>query len=165
MRIGFGYDVHAFKEGRPLVLGGVNIPFSLGLDGHSDADVLIHALMDSMLGACALGDIGIHFPDTDMQYKNISSMKLLKRVAELINDSGYYLVNADITLIAQQPKITPYASEMRKNIAEILCVSPERISIKATTEEHLGFTGTMQGIKCCSVCLLEKCSQQIKENS
>ena len=155
MRVGFGYDVHRFASYRALVLGGVTIPYEYGLDGHSDADVLIHALMDSLLGACALGDIGIHFPDTDPAYKDINSMLLLQKTHELIERSGYQLINADITLVAQQPKIAPYSDEMRRNIARVLNTNIKNINIKATTEEGLGFTGNSEGIKCYSVCLLE----------
>ncbi len=155
MRVGFGYDVHRFVSNRALVLGGVTIPYEYGLDGHSDADVLIHALMDSLLGACALGDIGIHFPDTDPAYKDIDSMLLLEKTYELVDKAGYRLINADITLVAQRPKIAPYGDEMRRNIAYTLNTNIENINIKATTEEGLGFTGNSEGIKCYSVCLLE----------
>ncbi len=161
MRIGFGYDVHKFIEDRPLILGGVNIPYPHGLEGHSDADVLIHALMDSLLGACALGDIGIHFPDTDDAYKNISSMKLLKKVSTLIKSKGFCLSNADITIVAQKPKIMPFSEQMRKNIADVLDTDIQNISVKATTEEGLGFSGRLEGIKCYCVCLLDKMEETL----
>ncbi len=153
-RIGTGFDVHALVEGRPLILGGVNIPFEKGLDGHSDADVLIHALMDALLGAAALGDIGRHFPDTDPQYKGISSVKLLEHVAGLLEDEFYKIGNVDITLMAQRPKIKPYIDDMRKIIAETLDVDISRINIKGTTTEKLGFVGREEGIAAQAVCLL-----------
>ncbi len=154
MRIGFGYDVHQFCKNRPLILGGVHIPYECGLLGHSDADVLVHALMDSLLGACALGDIGKHFPDTDQAYRGIDSMILLSQVVTLISEQGYSLSNADITIVAQHPKLAAHIDAMRTNIASVLHADIGRISIKATTEEHLGFTGRQEGIKCYSVCLL-----------
>lgn len=153
-RIGTGFDVHALVEGRPLIMGGVNIPFEKGLDGHSDADVLIHALMDALLGAAALGDIGRHFPDTDPQYKGISSVKLLEHVAGLLEDEFYKIGNVDITLMAQRPKIKPYIDDMRKIIAETLDVDISRINIKGTTTEKLGFVGREEGIAAQAVCLL-----------
>ncbi len=155
MKIGFGYDVHRFAENRSLVLGGVTIPYEYGLLGHSDADVLIHALMDSLLGACALGDIGTHFPDTDSAYKNIDSMLLLRKVAIMIKNEGYCLGNADITVVAQKPKISPYYKQIRCNIADALHTDINNINVKATTEEGLGFSGRLEGIKCYSVCLLQ----------
>lgn len=151
-RIGHGYDVHKFDPQRKLILGGVEIPYDLGLLGHSDADVLCHALMDSLLGAAALGDIGKHFPDSDPQYKGISSLALLKHVKVLLDEKGYEIVNADITVIAQKPKLAPYIPQMLVNIKEIL--SCDNINIKATTEEGLGFTGRLEGISAHSVTLL-----------
>ena len=156
MRIGLGYDVHKLVEGRPLIMGGVNIPHEKGLLGHSDADVLIHAIMDGMLGALALGDIGKHFPDTDEEYKGADSMKLLKCVNDLINEKGYVVNNIDSIIIAQAPKMAPHIQSMRKNIADVLNTSIDNISVKATTEEGLGFTGTKQEISAQSICLLNK---------
>ena len=156
MRIGLGYDVHKLVEGRPLIMGGVNIPHEKGLLGHSDADVLIHAIMDGMLGALALGDIGKHFPDTDEEYKGADSMKLLKCVNDLINEKGYVVNNIDSIIIAQSPKMAPHIQSMRKNIADVLNTSIDNISVKATTEGGLGFTGTKQGISAQSICLLNK---------
>ena len=156
MRIGLGYDVHKLIEGRPLIMGGVNIPHEKGLLGYSDADVLIHAIMDGMLGALALGDIGKHFPDTDEEYKGADSMKLLKCVNDLINEKGYVVNNIDSIIIAQAPKMAPHIQSMRKNIADVLNTSIDNISVKATTEEGLGFTGTKQGISAQSICLLNK---------
>lgn len=155
MRVGIGYDVHAYKQGRKLILGGVEIPFEVGLDGHSDADVLVHALMDAMLGSLALGDIGKHFPDTDEKYKGISSMKLLSYVGKLINDKGYHLINADCIIVAQKPKLMDYIDDMRCNIANTLNISYDDISIKATTEENLGFTGELKGVKSYCTCLVD----------
>ena len=154
MRIGSGYDVHQLTEGRKLILGGVDIPYEKGLLGHSDADVLLHALMDALLGAAALGDIGKHFPDTDERYKGISSIKLLEHVKLLISDSGYSVGNADITVIAQKPKIASYIPAMRKNIAETLGIEIERVNVKGTTTEKLGFVGRCEGIACEAVCIL-----------
>ena len=156
MRIGLGYDVHKLVEGRPLIIGGVNIPHEKGLLGHSDADVLIHAIMDGMLGALALGDIGKHFPDTDEKYKGADSMKLLKCVNDLINEKGYEINNIDSKIIAQSPKMAPHIEQMRKNIGQTLNTHVGNISVKATTEEGLGFTGTKQGISAQSICLLNK---------
>ena len=156
MRIGLGYDVHKLVEGRTLIIGGVNIPHEKGLLGHSDADVLIHAIMDGMLGALALGDIGKHFPDTDEKYKGADSMKLLKCVNDLINEKGYEINNIDSIIIAQSPKMAPHIEQMRKNIAQTLNTHVGNISVKATTEEGLGFTGTKQGISAQSICLLNK---------
>lgn len=153
-RIGTGFDVHALVEGRKLIMGGVEIPFEKGLDGHSDADVLIHALMDAMLGAAALGDIGRHFPDKDPAYKGISSVELLKHVTKLIYDEGYSISNADITVMAQRPKIKPYIEEMRRILAETMDIDISRISIKGTTTERLGFVGREEGIAAQAVCLL-----------
>lgn len=154
MRVGMGYDVHKLAEGRDLIIGGVKIPHTLGLLGHSDADVLLHAVMDALLGAAAQGDIGKHFPDTDEAYKGISSMKLLAHVAELIWEKGYLVENIDATIIAQKPKMRPYIEEMEKNIAETLKIDISQVNVKATTEEGLGFTGTEQGISAQAVCAL-----------
>ncbi len=156
IRIGHGYDVHRLCEGRELILGGVNIPHSVGLLGHSDADVLVHALCDAILGAMALGDIGKHFPDSDERYKGISSMFLLSHIKELMEIHGYSLSNCDITVIAQAPKLAPYITEMRENIAKVLGTDTENINIKATTEEKLGFTGRYEGISAHAVVLIEK---------
>lgn len=156
IRVGTGYDVHKLVEGRKLILGGVEIPHSLGLLGHSDADVLLHAIMDALLGAAALGDIGKHFPDTDDHYKGISSLKLLEHVAQLLQKHGYEIGNIDATVIAQKPKLRPYIEEMEKNIAEVLGISGDQINVKATTEEGLGFTGEQQGISSQAICCLYK---------
>ena len=156
MRIGLGYDVHKLVEGRPLIMGGVNIPYEKGLLGHSDADVLIHAIMDAMLGALALGDIGKHFPDTDEKYKGSDSMKLLQCVNDLINEKGYEISNIDSIIIAQSPKMAPHIENMIQNIANVLNTDIENISVKATTEEGLGFTGAKEGISAQSICLLKK---------
>ena len=153
MRIGLGYDVHKLVEGRPLIIGGVNVPHEKGLFGHSDADVLIHAIMDGMLGALALGDIGKHFPDNDEKYKGADSMKLLQCVNELIEEKGYKINNIDSIIIAQSPKMAPHIEQMRKNIANVLNTDIENISVKATTEEGLGFTGKKEGIASQSICL------------
>ena len=155
MRIGFGYDVHALALGRSLALGGIIIPYKYGLEGHSDADVMIHALMDSLLGAAALRDIGYHFDDADKRYKDIDSKILLKHVLSLIEKAGYRFVNCDITLVAQRPKIAPYIPQMRAAIAEALNTDISQISIKATTEEHMVFTGRSEGMKCYAVSLIE----------
>ncbi len=154
MRIGHGYDVHKLVQGRDLILGGVKIPHHLGLLGHSDADVLLHAITDSLLGALALGDIGKHFPDTDPAYKEADSLELLRHVVKLIADEGYTLGNLDATVLAQQPKLRPYIDAMRENIANACGVDISRISVKATTEEHLGFTGREEGIAAHCVALL-----------
>ncbi len=154
IRIGSGYDVHQLTEGRKLVLGGVEIPFERGLLGHSDADVLLHALMDALLGAAALGDIGKHFPDTDEKYRGISSIRLLEKVKSLISDAGYTVGNTDITVIAQKPKIAAYIPAMRKNIADTLGIGIERVNVKGTTTEKLGFVGRCEGIACEAVCVL-----------
>jgi 2-C-methyl-D-erythritol 2,4-cyclodiphosphate synthase len=156
IRIGHGYDVHRLVEGRKLILGGVDIPHSTGLLGHSDADVLVHALCDALLGAMALGDIGKHFPDSDERYRGISSMLLLSHVKELMDKGGYSFSNCDITVIAQAPKLSPYTEEMRSNIAAVLCTDISNVNIKATTEEKLGFTGRGEGISSHAVVLLEK---------
>ncbi|MDO4275339.1 MAG: 2-C-methyl-D-erythritol 2,4-cyclodiphosphate synthase [Eubacteriales bacterium] len=154
MRIGMGYDVHTLTEGRDLILGGVNIPWEKGLLGHSDADVLIHAVMDALLGAAALGDIGKHFPDTDPAYKGISSLLLLKEVGILLKKNGYEIGNIDATIIAQKPKMAPHIPQMRENMAEALEIPQNRLNIKATTEEGLGFTGRGEGIASQAICLL-----------
>ncbi|WP_443863882.1 2-C-methyl-D-erythritol 2,4-cyclodiphosphate synthase [Fusobacterium ulcerans] len=156
IRIGNGYDVHVLTEGRKLVLGGVEIPHTKGVLGHSDGDVLVHAVMDAMLGALALGDIGKHFPDTDMKYENIDSTILLKRVKELIAERGYKIINLDSIIVLQKPKVKPYIEAMRKRIAEVLEIDIEQVSVKATTEEKLGFTGDESGVKSYCVVLLEK---------
>ena len=156
MRIGHGYDVHKLVEGRDLILGGVKIDHSLGLLGQSDADVLLHAVSDALLGAAGLGDIGKHFPDTDPQYKGADSLKLLEIVAQRVNAAGYRVSNIDVTLIAQKPKLRPHIEQMEKNIASAVGIDVSRINVKATTEEKLGFTGTEQGMACHAVCLLEE---------
>ncbi len=156
MRVGHGYDVHRLVEGRALILGGIQIPFELGLDGHSDADVLLHAVMDALLGAAGLRDIGYHFPDTDMRYKGADSMELLRCVACKLKEAGFRVSNVDVTMIAQQPKLKGYIPQMMENIANTLGIAPNRVNVKATTEEHLGFTGTMEGMACHAVCLLEE---------
>ncbi len=154
MRIGEGYDVHPFVEGRDLILGGVKIPFEMGLKGHSDADALLHAIGDSILGALAEGDLGKHFPDTDPKYRGISSLKLLEEIFKLVEQKGYVIANLDATVICQKPKLAPYIQQMRQNIAEVLHVPEEAVNVKATTEEGLGFTGTMQGLAAKAVVLL-----------
>lgn len=156
LRIGNGYDVHVLTEGRKLILGGVEIPHTKGVLGHSDGDVLVHAIMDAMLGALALGDIGQHFPDTDMQYKNIDSMLLLSKVKELIYSKGYRVINLDSIIVLQKPKVKPYIEAMRKTVAEVLEIEVDQVSVKATTEEKLGFTGDESGVKSYCVVLLEK---------
>lgn len=155
MRIGQGYDVHKLVEGRKLILGGVEIPHNVGLLGHSDADVLLHAIMDSLLGASALGDIGKLFPDTDERYKGADSLALLKEVIRVLGENGYKIVNIDSTVIAQSPKLKDYIVKMRENIACACKIDVDRVSVKATTEEHLGFTGRKEGISAHSVCLIE----------
>ncbi len=156
MKIGFGYDVHQLANNRKMIIGGVEIPFEKGLLGHSDADVLVHAIMDSILGALALGDIGKHFPDTDMEYKDISSIELLSRVYDLMKEKGYKIGNIDGTIVAQEPKIAPYIESMKKIIANTLKMSLDDLNIKATTTEWLGFVGREEGISSYSVCLLKK---------
>ncbi len=156
MRIGHGYDVHKLKKGRKLIIGGVDIPYKKGLLGHSDADVLLHAISDALLGAAALGDIGKHFPPSDEQYKNIDSRILLKKVAELLNNNGYKVQNVDATILAEKPKMLPFINEMRQNIANDLGLELDQISVKATTEEGLGFTGKGKGIAAHAVCLIQK---------
>ena len=154
MRVGIGYGVHRLAENRKLILGGVEIPYALGLLGHSDADVLIHAIMDALLGAAALGDIGKHFPDTDPAYQGISSKKLLAHVAQLLEQQGYVVENIDATVIAQKPKLRPYIEQMEQNVAQILGIAQSQVNIKATTEEGLGFTGSMEGISAQAICSL-----------
>lgn len=154
MRVGIGYDVHRLTEGRKLILGGVDIPYEKGLDGHSDADVLLHAIMDAMLGAAALGDIGKHFPDTDDEYRGISSLELLKRVGELVAKQMLFVVNIDATVVAQAPKLRGYIEDMEQNIADTLGLEKDQVNVKATTEEHLGFTGEGLGISAQAVCSL-----------
>ena len=156
MRIGHGYDVHRLVEGRPLILGGVNIPYEKGLLGHSDADVLLHAVSDALLGAAGLGDIGKHFPDTDPQYKGADSLELLRVVAQRVKDAGYRVSNIDVTMIAQRPKLRPHIDTMQANIAGAVGIGADRVNVKATTEEQLGFTGTGEGMSCHAVCLLEE---------
>lgn len=156
MRIGEGYDVHRFAEGRKLIIGGVEIPYSMGLDGHSDADVLAHSIADALLGAAALGDIGKLFPDTDPQFLNADSMVLLATVAKKVCEAGYRIGNVDSTVIAQAPKLAPYIGEMRKNISVALGIDVNSVSVKATTEERLGFTGRKEGIAARAICLIFK---------
>lgn len=155
MRVGMGYDVHRLVEGRKLIIGGVEIPYEKGLLGHSDADVLLHAIMDALLGAAALGDIGKHFPDTDERYKGADSMKLLSEVKRLLEEKLYIIENIDATVIAQSPKMAPYIDQMRENICNCLCIDKDQVNIKATTEEKLGFTGGGLGISSQAVCLIE----------
>ena len=156
MRIGTGYDVHKLVEGRKLIMGGVEIPHETGLLGHSDADVAVHALMDAILGAAALGDIGRLFPDSDPKYEGADSMLLLERVVALVSEKGFSVSNADITIIAQRPKLAPYIGQMRENIAKSLGISTDRVNVKATTEEGLGFTGSLEGVSAHAVVLLNE---------
>lgn len=156
LRIGHGYDVHRLVEGRRLILGGVEVPHTLGLLGHSDADVLTHAVMDALLGAAGLGDIGRHFPDTDPAYAGADSLKLLDHVVELLEARGWQVGNVDATILAQRPKLAPYLEQMRDNLAARMKVEPEQVNVKATTEEKLGFTGAEEGIAAHAVCLLER---------
>ena len=164
MRVGMGYDVHRLVEGRDLILGGVTIPYEKGLLGHSDADVLLHAIMDALLGAAALGDIGKHFPDTDDKYKGISSIKLLEHVGELLEEHNYQIVNLDTTIIAQRPKMAPHIPQMVKNVVETLHIDESQVNIKATTEEGLGFTGTGEGISSQAICSLMPITAYIDED-
>lgn len=154
MRIGYGYDVHKLVDGRNLVIGGVKIPFELGLLGHSDADVLLHAVIDALLGAAALGDIGRHFPDNDVRFKDANSLKLLENVVVLLNQEGYCVNNIDCTVIAQKPKLAPFIGQMERNIASVCKVSENSVNVKSTTEEGLGFTGSMLGIAAHAVCTI-----------
>jgi 2-C-methyl-D-erythritol 2,4-cyclodiphosphate synthase len=156
MRVGHGYDVHRLVEGRKLIIGGVEIPHTVGLLGHSDADVLLHAVMDALLGAAGLRDIGYHFPDTDMRYKGADSRMLLRCVKEKLDAAGYRVSNVDVTMIAQAPKLKPHIPQMMENIAADLQIDISRVNVKATTEEHLGFTGSGEGMSCHAVCLLEE---------
>lgn len=160
MRIGHGYDVHRLVSGRALILGGVKLEYALGLDGHSDADVLTHAVMDALLGAAGLGDIGRHFPDSDPAYKGIDSQKLLARVRDLLREKGFRVGNVDVTLIAQAPRLAPHIAQMERRLSETLELEPGRTNIKATTEERLGFTGRGEGISCHAVCLLEEAADR-----
>lgn len=164
MRIGQGYDVHRLVEGRTLIIGGVDIPYEKGLLGHSDADVLLHAVMDALLGAAALGDIGQHFPDSDERYKGISSIALLKEVGKLLQENGYMIENIDSTVIAQRPKLLPYRPQMAENIAAALGIEKEQVSVKATTEEGLGFTGTGEGISAQAIALLSSVADYAPED-
>ena len=156
MRIGHGYDVHRLADGRKLILGGVDIPFEKGLDGHSDADVLVHAVMDALLGAAALGDIGLHFPDNDDAFLGADSIELLRKVENLLSERCYRVGNIDATILCQRPKLRPYIEDMRKNIADAVGIDPSFVNVKATTEEHLGFTGDGSGIAAHAVCLIEE---------
>ena len=164
MRIGQGYDVHRLVEGRKLIIGGVDIPYEKGLLGHSDADVLLHAVMDALLGAAALGDIGQHFPDSDERYKGISSIALLKEVGKILQENGYMIENIDSTVIAQRPKLLPYRPQMAENIAAALGIEKEQVSVKATTEEGLGFTGTGDGISAQAIALLSSVADYAPED-
>ena len=164
MRIGQGYDVHRLVEGRRLIIGGVDIPYEKGLLGHSDADVLLHAVMDALLGAAALGDIGQHFPDSDERYKGISSIALLKKVGKILQENGYMIENIDSTVIAQRPKLLPYRPQMAENIAAALGNEKEQVSVKATTEEGLGFTGTGEGISAQAIALLSSVADYAPED-
>ena len=164
MRIGQGYDVHRLVEGRDLILGGVTVPYEKGLLGHSDADVLLHAVMDALLGAAALGDIGQHFPDSDERYKGISSIALLKKVGKILQENGYMIENIDSTVIAQRPKLLPYRPQMAENIAAALGIEKEQVSVKATTEEGLGFTGTGEGISAQAIALLSSVADYAPED-
>ena len=164
MRVGMGYDVHKLVEGRPLILGGVTIPYEKGLLGHSDADCLVHAIMDSLLGAAALGDIGKHFPDTNPRYEGADSMKLLSEVKKMLDDRSYIIGNIDATIIAQKPKMASFIPEMRQRIADTLEIELDRINVKATTEEGLGFTGEGLGISCQSIALLETIDNYVYRN-
>ena len=156
MRIGHGYDVHRLVEGRDLILGGVKIDYEKGLLGHSDADVLLHAVSDALLGAAGLGDIGRHFPDTDPKYKGADSLELLREVYRKISEKGFHVGNIDVTMVAQRPKLKDFIPQMQENIAAAVGVTPDRVNVKATTEERLGFTGTGEGMSCHAVCLLEE---------
>ena len=163
MRVGIGYDVHKFAEGRKLILGGVEIPYEKGLLGHSDADVIVHAIMDALLGAAALGDIGQHFPDSDAEYEGISSIRLLEKVRDLLDENGYVIGNIDSIIIAQRPKMMPHLPQMRQNVADALGIGLSQVSVKATTEEGLGFTGRGEGIAAQATCALEDLRDQIAD--
>ncbi|MBQ6868641.1 MAG: 2-C-methyl-D-erythritol 2,4-cyclodiphosphate synthase [Clostridia bacterium] len=156
MRIGNGYDVHKLVEGRDLILGGVKVPYEKGLLGHSDADVLAHAVIDAIIGALGIGDIGTHFPDTDEKYKGADSLVLLKRTGEMAKEMGYKIVNIDSIVVAQKPKLLPYIKQMRENMANVLEMDPADVNVKAKTEEKLGFTGNLEGMKSYAVCIIEK---------
>ena len=164
MRVGMGYDVHRLGPGQKLVIGGVEIPYELGLIGHSDADVLLHAIMDALLGAAALGDIGRHFPDTDEKYKGISSLKLLGYVGDLLAEGHWIIENIDATIIAQKPKMRPYIDEMNRNIASVLGIEVSQVNVKATTEEGLGFTGSGEGISSQAICMLSSANELCEES-
>lgn len=165
MRIGMGYDVHRLAENRKMIIGGVEIPYEKGLLGHSDADVLLHAIMDALLGAAALGDIGKHFPDTNPAYEGISSMKLLEKVGQLLEDNRYVIENIDATIIAQKPKMRPYIDIMRENIAGALGIDLSQVNVKATTEEGLGFTGAMEGISSQAICMLQRPAERYEQQA
>lgn len=165
MRIGMGYDVHRLAENRKMIIGGVEIPYEKGLLGHSDADVLLHAIMDALLGAAALGDIGKHFPDTDPAYEGISSMKLMEKVGQLLEDNRYVIENIDATIIAQKPKMRPYIDTMRENIAGALGIELFQVNVKATTEEGLGFTGAMEGISSQAICMLQRPAERYEQQA
>ena len=165
MRIGMGYDVHRLAENRKMIIGGVEIPYEKGLLGHSDADVLLHAIMDALLGAAALGDIGKHFPDTDPAYEGISSMKLLEKAGQLLEDNRYVIENIDATIIAQKPKMRPYIDIMRENIAGALGIDLSQVNVKATTEEGLGFTGAMEGISSQAICMLQRPAERYEQQA
>ena len=165
MRVGMGYDVHKLVEGRKLIMGGVEIPYERGLLGHSDADVILHAMMDALLGAAALGDIGKHFPDNDDRYKGISSIELLKQVGKLIDDNNYIIENIDGTIVAQEPKMRPYIDDMRKNIADALGLDINQVNVKATTEEGLGFTGSCEGISSQAIASISPIFNYVYDNS
>ncbi|SEW01970.1 2-C-methyl-D-erythritol 2,4-cyclodiphosphate synthase [[Clostridium] fimetarium] len=165
MRVGMGYDVHRLVEGRKLVMGGVEIPYEKGLLGHSDADVILHAIIDALLGAAALGDIGKHFPDNDDRYKGISSIELLKQVGKLIDSNNYIIENIDGTIVAQEPKMSPYIDDMRKNIADALGLDINQVNVKATTEEGLGFTGTCEGISSQAIASISPIFNYVYDNS
>lgn len=164
MRVGTGYDVHKLAEGRKLILGGVEIPFEKGLSGHSDADVVVHAIMDALLGAAALRDIGYHFPDTDPAYKGASSLKLLEKVGEMLEEKLYLVENIDATIVAQRPRLRPYLDQMAENVASVLRLEADQVNIKATTEEGLGFTGAMEGIAASAVCALSRALDSIEDD-
>ncbi len=165
MRVGMGYDVHKLVEGRKLIMGGVDIPYEKGLLGHSDADVILHAIMDALLGAAALGDIGKHFPDSDDRYKGISSIELLKHVGKMLDDNNFVINNIDGTIIAQRPKMRPYIDTMRANVANALGISDSQVNIKATTEEGLGFTGSGEGISANAICSITDITDSLYERS
>ena len=164
MRVGMGYDVHRLTAGRKLILGGVEIPFEKGLSGHSDADVVVHAIMDALLGAAALRDIGYHFPDSDPAYQGVSSLKLLEKVGEMLEEKLYLVENIDATIVAQRPRLRPYLDQMAENVASVLHLESDQVNIKATTEEGLGFTGAMEGIAASAVCALSRALDSIEDD-